>query len=186
MHDSIRFPLKQHAIFEAFVPTCPPAIRVLCSAVVLISSLARAVELKPATAAFKLPDQIDAARHPLSARRLRCWPAIRLSPDFYIVMVKWPAGNHSAPRPINHGAQGNLVGWYRHQVRHHVSVAMPAGSFVTHYREQVHFDGAKDEDPVLLIVGEGPATATPVEVKWGDRGSGRRPRCRLRDDGTTA
>ena len=29
----------------------------------------------------------------------------------------------------------------------------------------VHFDGAKDEDAVLLIVGEGPGTSTPAEVK---------------------
>jgi hypothetical protein len=36
---------------------------------------------------------------------------------------------------------------------------------VTHYGQQVHFDGAKDEDTVLLIVGEGPATATPAEVR---------------------
>ena len=42
---------------------------------------------------------------------------------------------------------------------------MPAGTFVTHYGQQVHFDGAKDEDAVLLIVGEGPATSTPAEVK---------------------
>jgi hypothetical protein len=41
------------------------------------------------------------------------------------------------------------------------SVPMPAGSFVTHYGKQVHWDGAKDVDAVLLIVGNGPATATP-------------------------
>ena len=35
---------------------------------------------------------------------------------------------------------------------------MPAGSFVTHYGKQVHWDGAKDTDAVLLIVGDGPAT----------------------------
>ncbi len=34
---------------------------------------------------------------------------------------------------------------------------MPAGSFVTHFAKQVHWDGAKDEDAVLLIMGEGPA-----------------------------
>jgi hypothetical protein len=39
---------------------------------------------------------------------------------------------------------------------------MPAGSFVTHFGKQVHWDGAKDEDAVLLIMGEGPATATSV------------------------
>jgi quercetin dioxygenase-like cupin family protein len=42
---------------------------------------------------------------------------------------------------------------------------MPPGSFVTHTGKQVHWDGAKDEDAVLLIMGEGPATATAAEEK---------------------
>jgi hypothetical protein len=45
------------------------------------------------------------------------------------------------------------------------TTAMPAGSFVTHFGKQVHWDGAKDEDAVLLIMGEGPATATAAEEK---------------------
>ena len=44
----------------------------------------------------------------------------------------------------------------------HGTVPMQPGSFVTHYGKQVHWDGAKDEDAVLLIMGEGPATATEV------------------------
>ena len=43
------------------------------------------------------------------------------------------------------------------------TVPMPAGSFVTHFGRQVHYDGAKDDECVLQIVGEGPATATPAE-----------------------
>lgn len=42
---------------------------------------------------------------------------------------------------------------------------MPAGTSVTHYGRQIHFDGSKDEEAILLIVGEGPETPTPVEVK---------------------
>jgi hypothetical protein len=42
---------------------------------------------------------------------------------------------------------------------------MPAGGFVTHYGNRVHWDGAKDEDTVLLIMGEGPATSTAAEEK---------------------
>jgi hypothetical protein len=42
---------------------------------------------------------------------------------------------------------------------------MPAGSFVTHFGKQVHYDGAKDRDTVLEIVGEGPATSTAAEQK---------------------
>jgi hypothetical protein len=41
---------------------------------------------------------------------------------------------------------------------------MPAGSFVTHFAKQVHWDGAKDEEVWLLIVGQGPATLTLVDV----------------------
>jgi hypothetical protein len=45
------------------------------------------------------------------------------------------------------------------------TVAAPAGSFVTHYGRGIHYDGAKDEPAVLLIVGEGPGTSTPAEGK---------------------
>jgi hypothetical protein len=45
------------------------------------------------------------------------------------------------------------------------TVPMPAGSFVTHYGKQGHWDGAKDEDTVFLIMGEGSATSTLAEQK---------------------
>ena len=45
------------------------------------------------------------------------------------------------------------------------TVSMPSGSFVMHFGKQIHYDGAKDGDTVLEIVGEGPATATPAEQK---------------------
>lgn len=45
------------------------------------------------------------------------------------------------------------------------TVAMPASAFVTHFGKQIHYDGAKDEEVVLEIVGEGPATSTPAEAK---------------------
>ena len=38
------------------------------------------------------------------------------------------------------------------------SVAKPEGSYVENKAMQVHWDGAKDEDVLLLIGGEGPAT----------------------------
>ena len=41
------------------------------------------------------------------------------------------------------------------------TIPMPAGTFVTHFGTQVHYDGAKDEEAVLPITGEGPATSTP-------------------------
>ena len=44
-------------------------------------------------------------------------------------------------------------------------VPVPAGSYVTHFGKQIHWDGAKDEEVVLEIVGEGPATSTNAEAK---------------------
>lgn len=37
------------------------------------------------------------------------------------------------------------------------SVAKGAGSFTVHYANEVHWDGARNEDVLLLIEGEGPA-----------------------------
>jgi hypothetical protein len=37
------------------------------------------------------------------------------------------------------------------------------GTFVTHYAKQVHWDGAKDEETIIFLSGEGPATTTRVE-----------------------
>ena len=45
------------------------------------------------------------------------------------------------------------------------TAAVPAGSFVTHYGKQIHYDGAKDEEVTLEIVGQGPQTSTPAEMK---------------------
>ena len=59
------------------------------------------------------------------------------------------------------------------------TTAMPAGSFVTHFGKQVHWDGAKDEDAVLLIMGEGPEPhrgggEIGAELQGGQRRSLRR------------
>ena len=39
------------------------------------------------------------------------------------------------------------------------AVATPAGSYVKHSANHVHWDGAKDEDVLLLIEGNGPFNA---------------------------
>jgi quercetin dioxygenase-like cupin family protein len=43
------------------------------------------------------------------------------------------------------------------------TVPMPAGTFVTHFARGIHYDGAKDEEVMVLITGMGPATSTQVK-----------------------
>jgi hypothetical protein len=89
-------------------------------------------------------------------------------PGLYVVLQKWLAHNNSRPHfhPndrfitvisgtwwVNTGPKYDLEGMK----------AVPAGSFVTHFGKEIHYDGAKDEDCVLQIVGMGPATSTAAE-----------------------
>lgn len=92
-------------------------------------------------------------------------------PGFYMVYNKWTKGNHFS-HPHFHPNDRYIVvlqgtWWVSTSKKFDPSttVPMPAGSFVTHFGKQVHWDGAKDEDAVLLIMGEGPATATSAEEK---------------------
>jgi len=133
---------------------------------------AQAGGLDPAAVTFKLPDQIE-------WKQGSAYPGVQQAvlvgdpskPGLYVVMTKWLAGNHMS-RPHFHPNDRFITvlkgtWWVGSGTSFDPAstVPMPAGTFVTHYGKQVHYDGAKDEDTVLLIVGEGPATATPAEVK---------------------
>ncbi|UGA41882.1 cupin domain-containing protein [Bradyrhizobium quebecense] len=135
-------------------------------------SVSSAAELNPAAVTYKLPDQIRWS--PVDARGAQNAVVVGdpSKPGFYMVYTKWTKGNHFS-RPHFHPNDRYIVvlkgtWWVGSGPKFdpdHGTVAMPAGSFVTHFGKQVHWDGAKDEDAVLLIMGEGPATATEVEQK---------------------
>ena len=141
-------------------------------ACVLVADAAPAAQLDPAAVIYQLPDQIKWQDTGAGARNavLMGDPS---KPGPYIVMVKWLPGNFSRPHfHPNDRFITVLKGtwWVGTGTKFDTSqtVPMPAGSFVTHFGKQVHWDGAKDEEAVLLIVGEGPATSTRVpfeEVK---------------------
>jgi quercetin dioxygenase-like cupin family protein len=146
-----------------------PAVAVL----VLTCGPSRAGELDPAVLSYKLPDQIEWKKpFGVSAGIETAVVAGDPSkPGFYAVMVKWAPGNHFS-RPHFHPHDRFITvlkgtWWVGTGTKFDPegTVAMPAGSFVVHYGRQVHFDGAKDEETVLLIVGDGPETPTPAEAK---------------------
>jgi hypothetical protein len=133
---------------------------------------ARAGELNPAAVTYTLPDQVQWQSLPGFAGAQRAVMAGDPSkPGFYAVMVKWLAGNHFS-HPHFHPNDRFIVvlkgTWWVGSGRKFdpdSTVPMPAGTFVTHYGKQVHYDGAKNEDAILLIVGDGPETPTPAEDK---------------------
>jgi hypothetical protein len=127
--------------------------------------------LDPAAVTFKLPDQIEWKEARIPGAQQAVLVGDPGKPGLYVVLTKWLAGNHMS-RPHFHPNDRFITvlkgtWWVGSGTTFDPAstVPMPAGTFVTHYGKQVHYDGAKDEDAVLLIVGEGPATATPAEVK---------------------
>jgi hypothetical protein len=130
-----------------------------------------AAELNPAAVIYKLPDQIPWG--PVNAAGAQSAVVVGdpAKPGFYMVYNKWTKGNHFS-RPHFHPNDRYIVvlqgtWWVGSGPKFDPAntTPMPAGSFVTHFGKQVHWDGAKDEDTILLIMGEGPATSTAAEEK---------------------
>jgi hypothetical protein len=138
---------------------------------ILSGGLAHAVEFNPAAVTYNLPHQIQwSALNPagVQAATLVGDPS---KEGLYVQLVKWTAGNYFSPSHFHPHDRFITVlkgtWWVGTGTKFdpYATVPMPPGTFVTHYGQEVHFDGARDEDAILLIVGEGPATATPAEVK---------------------
>lgn len=91
-------------------------------------------------------------------------------PGLYVILVKWHP--HQMSRPHFHPNDRYITvlsgTWWvgtgpKYDPNHTVPVR--AGGYVRHFARQIHYDGAKDEEVVLEIVGEGPETMTPAEAK---------------------
>jgi len=131
---------------------------------------AHAAELNPAAVIYQLPDQIK-WQDPFgtSGAKTAVLVGDPAKPGMYAMFLKWLPGNNFS-RPHFHPNDRFITvikgTWWvgtGNKFDPANTVPMPAGSFVTHFGKQVHWDGAKDEETILLIMGEGPATATPVE-----------------------
>jgi hypothetical protein len=125
--------------------------------------------LNPSALAYKLPNQIKWTSSASGASQavLAGDPS---KPGLYVVLTKWSP--HHMSRPHFHPNDRFITvisgtWWVGTGSKYDPdsTVAMPAGTFVKHFGKQIHYDGAKDEEAVLEIVGEGPATSTPAETK---------------------
>jgi hypothetical protein len=123
----------------------------------------------PKVLAFTLPDKIAWTDNPGGASQavLAGDPS---KPGLYVVLTKWHP--HHMSRPHFHPNDRFITvisgtWWVGTGSKYDPdsTTPIPAGSFVTHYGKQIHYDGAKDEEVTLEIVGMGPATSTPAETK---------------------
>lgn len=130
---------------------------------------ANAEGLNPKAINIKLPEQIKWEANP-SGSESAVLVGDPNKPGLYVVLNKWKAHHNSKPHSHPNDRFISVISgtWWvgtGNQYKPETLQPVPAGSFVTHYGKEVHYDGAKDEDNILQIVGIGPATATPAVAK---------------------
>ena len=130
-----------------------------------------AVELDPKAVAYQTPEQFK-WRDPTMAvatNQTILYGDPNKTGGIYIYINKFKPGRfgnaHSHPndRYITVLSGTWWVGTGNKFDPANLTVPMKEGTFVTHFAKGVHWDGARDEDTTIILIGEGPATNTRVE-----------------------
>jgi quercetin dioxygenase-like cupin family protein len=122
----------------------------------------------PSAATVLLPDQIPWRDH--GTFKLANLAGDSDRPGLFVQMLKLLKGAdfsrpHVHPVPVfTYVLSGTWwVGTGNKFDPANLTVPMKPGTFVTHFGNRTHWDGAKDEDVTLLLIGEGPVTTARVD-----------------------
>jgi quercetin dioxygenase-like cupin family protein len=95
-------------------------------------------------------------------------------PGLYVIRVRFPPGVMSSPHWHPEARYVSVVKgtwwvgtgpvWDRS-----ATTPLPAGSFAVHQPNKIHFDGAKDEEVIVQIVGIGPSGTVLVDASGAPR-----------------
>ena len=146
-------------------PSSFSSCSLLCAFVALAVALVpvRGAQIDPKAITYTLPENIQWQKGATSdSAALLGDPS---KPGLYIQLIKWHRGNISPASlsfdcTIHYGAFRHMVGGTGSIYDPSRTVPMKAGSFVIDQPNELHYDGAKDEECVLYLVGIGPVTTT--------------------------
>jgi quercetin dioxygenase-like cupin family protein len=148
--------------------TMSRAIRLVLLMVLFIGSV-RAADLDPKAISIQLPKEIKWVANAGGSEQAILFgdPS---KPGLYIVLTKWTPHHNSRPHSHPNDRYITVLSgtWWVNTGAKYDPDGMkpvPAGSYVVHYGNQIHYDGAKDGEVILEIVGMGPATSTAAEQK---------------------
>jgi quercetin dioxygenase-like cupin family protein len=93
-------------------------------------------------------------------------------PGIYIIQVKFPPGVMSRPHFHGEDRYATVIKgtWYTGEGDEFApgkTVPLKPGSYMKHPKGVRHFDGAKDEEVIIQLVGMGPSSTTRVNPKLG-------------------
>ena len=146
--------------------------RVLPLAILVLMQLAsvRAADLDPKAISIQLPKEIKWNVNEAAGSAQAVLVGDPSKPGLYVVLQKWFPHHNSRPHFHPNDRYITVISgtWWVNTGPKYDPAGMkpvPAGSFVVHTGKGIHYDGARDEEAVLQIVGMGPATGTPAEEK---------------------
>ena len=127
-----------------------------------------AADLNPAAISIQLPKDIAWKDSEGAAQAILYGDPSK--PGLYVILIKWHPHHMSRPHfhPNDRIATVLSGTWWvgtGPKYQPNSTVGVPAGSVVKHFAKQIHYDGAKDEEATIEIVGMGPETPTPAEEK---------------------
>jgi hypothetical protein len=135
---------------------------------ILMTAGSRAAEPDPKAVIFTLPDKIEwKIGEGSDNATLQGDPS---KPGVYVQLTKWHPGHMS--RPHFHSTERYITvlsgtWWIGTGTKYDPASTypVPAGTYVVDRAGGIHYDGAKDTECVLEIVGTGPMTTTQAEAK---------------------
>jgi quercetin dioxygenase-like cupin family protein len=134
-----------------------------------LASLGTSADLDPAILKFQMPTDIQWPETKELVKRLTLY-GDPTKPGLYVQLLKWPPGSGSRPHThpndrfvtvvsgtwwVGTGPSGDMT----------KTVPMPAGAFIIHTAGGIHYDGAKDEEAIVRVVGMGPGTTQYADAK---------------------
>jgi len=145
-----------------------PISTLLLAATAFLLVPGRAAEPDPKAVSVTLPDKIEWKKGEASdTATVQGDPS---KPGIYIQLLKWHP-NHMS-RPHFHSTERYITvlsgtWWIGTGTKYDPASTYPvtAGAYIVDYANGIHYDGAKDTECVLEIVGTGPMTTTQAEVK---------------------
>jgi quercetin dioxygenase-like cupin family protein len=128
----------------------------------------RAAEPDPKIISYTLPDKIE-WRKSANADTATI-QGDTSKPGIYIQLIRWHP--HNMSRPHTHPTDRYIyvlsgTWWMGQGPKYDPDSTFPvqAGTYVVHHANEIHYDGAKDTECLLYIVGMGPLVTTPAEAK---------------------
>ena len=143
---------------------------IIIFALIAAASFSARADIDRAAVDFQTPEQMKWVRNAAGTNESVVLFGDPAKPGPYVMRIRWLPGNMS--RPHFHPNDRFFVvisgtWWVGTGEKFDPESTLPvkAGSYVVHYGNKVHYDGAKGEECVIQVWGMGPATATPAEKK---------------------